>query len=188
MPKSKIKTVLIDDDARALNRLKLLLSNFKEVELLGQFENADEGVAFTIKHEPDLLLLDIEMPGKSGIEIAEEINKHVLPTKIIFASAHDHYAIKAIKSSAFDYLLKPISIDELKKAILRFATKFKINLSQRELQIIRELSNGHNSKVIGEKLFISRHTVDTYRRSILEKTDCQNSAELIKFASVRGLI
>ena len=188
MPDRKIKTVLIDDDVRALNRLKILLENFKEIELLAQFDHAEDGVQYVIKHEPDLIFLDIEMPGKTGIEIAEEINKHAIKTKIIFVSAHNHYAIKAIKTSAFDYLLKPISIDELKIAIQRFTTKFKINLTQRELQIIREMSNGLNSKAIGEKIFISRHTVDTYRRAILEKTNCHNSAELIKFASKNGLI
>ena len=185
---SKIKTVLIDDETRSLNRLKILLTNFKEVEVIGVFEDADLGVAFITKHEPDLVLLDIEMPKKSGIEIAEEINKLAIDTKIIFVSAHDHYAIKAIKTSVFDYLLKPISIDELKIALQRFTTKFKINLNQRELQIIRAMSDGLNSKAVGEKLFISRHTVDTYRRAILEKTNCHNTAELIKFASKNGLI
>lgn len=183
-----IKTVLIDDDTRALNRLQILLNHFKEVEVVAEFEDATKGTDFIIKTEPDLVLLDIEMPEKTGIEIAEEINKHYINTKIIFISAHNHYAIKAIKTSAFDYLLKPVSIDDLKNTLQRFTTKFKINLSKRELQIIRALSEGLNSKAIGEKIFISRHTVDTYRRAILEKTNCKNSAELIKFASKNGLI
>ena len=103
-------------------------------------------------------------------------------------SAHEHYAIKAIKTRVFDYLLKPVCIDELKLALQRFTTQFKINLNQRELQVIKALSQGLNSKAIGEKLFISRHTVDNYRRSALEKTNCQNTAALIKFASENELI
>lgn len=188
MKNKTIKTVLIDDDSRALNRLKILLTHFKEVEVVAQFDNAEQGLAYILKTEPDLVLLDIEMPQKTGIEIAETLNKQAIDTKIIFTSAYEHYAIKAIKTAAFDYLLKPISIDELKKTVQRFTTKFQIDLSQRELQIIRELANGLNSKAIGEKLFISRHTVDTYRRKILEKTGCHNSSELIKFASVRGMV
>jgi DNA-binding CsgD family transcriptional regulator len=84
--------------------------------------------------------------------------------------------------------LKPISIDELKKCLNRFNIKYKINLNNRELQIIRELSDGLSSQNIGEKLFISRHTVDSYRRAILEKADCQNTAQLIKFSLKNGLI
>ncbi len=146
-----IKTVIIDDETRSLNRLKLLLHHFKEIELLGIFENADQGIDCITKHEPDLVLLDIEMPLKSGIEVAKEINKLAINTKIIFVSAHEHYAIKAIKARVFDYLLKPVCIDELKLALQRFTTHFKINLNQRELQVIKALSQGFNSKAIGEK-------------------------------------
>jgi DNA-binding CsgD family transcriptional regulator len=103
-------------------------------------------------------------------------------------SQHSHYAIKAVKVAIFDYLLQPISIDELKITLQRFNTRFKINLNNRELQIIREISNGLSSQNIGEKLCISRHTVDAYRRSILEKADCQNTAQLIKFSLKSGLI
>jgi DNA-binding NarL/FixJ family response regulator len=184
----KIKTVIIDDEPRSLNRLKMLFENFEEVEVIGVFEDPEEGLAFVLKNVPDLLMLDIEMPKKTGLEIAEEISKRIIDVKIIFSSAQAHYAIKAIKADVFDYLLKPVSIDELKTSLQRFKTKYQINLNDRELEIIREMSNGLSSKEIGEILFISRHTVDTYRRTILDKTECQNTAELIKFALKSGLI
>ena len=183
-----IKIVLVDDEVRALNRLKLLLSNFPETVVLAQFEHADESIEFIIKNEPDLVFLDIEMPGKSGLEIAEDINKNLINSKIVFITAHEHYAIKAIKNNAFDYLLKPVGIDELKNCIERYRSKHHSNLSKRELEIIRAISEGLNSREIGEKLFISRHTVDTYRRAILEKTSCHNSAELIKYAVKHDMI
>ena len=188
MGKQEIKVVLVDDEARALNRLKLLLQNFPEVTILAQFDNSAEGAAYIIKHEPDLVMLDVEMPGKSGLEVAEEINKNFLETRIIFITSHDHYAIKAIKNYAFDYLLKPVSIDELKQAIERFKAKLMTNLSRKEFEIIRGIAEGLNSKQIAENRFISRHTVDTYRRGILEKTNCKNSAELIRYATKNGLI
>lgn len=188
MKKKTIKTIIIDDDARALNRLKILLNHFKEVEVVALFQNAQEGVEYLLQKNIDLVLLDVEMPEKTGIEIAEELKKQVINTKVVFVSAHDHYAITAIRKSAFDYLLKPVSIEELKRMIERYNTEFTIGLSQRELQIIREIAKGNNSTCIGEKLFISRHTVDTHRRKILDKTGCQNSSELIKFASERQLI
>ncbi len=112
-----IKTVIIDDETRSLNRLKILLNHFKEVEVIGFFENADLGIACITKHEPDLVLLDIEMPYKSGIEIAKEINKLAIKTRIIFVSAHEHYALKAIKTNVFDYLLKPNKYRRLKNCI-----------------------------------------------------------------------
>lgn len=188
MSQKKIKVVLVDDETRALNRMKILLENFSEVEILAQFDDSTESVPYILKNEPDLVFLDVEMPGKTGLEVAEEINKNFLDTRFIFCTAHDHYAIKAIKNYAFDYLLKPVNIDELKKAIERFKAKLHTNLSKREFEIIRGIADGLNSKTIGEKLFISRHTVDTYRRAILEKTHCKNSAELIRYATRNGLI
>ncbi len=188
MQSNKIKVVLIDDETRALNRMKLLLNNFPEIEILEQFENAELGIVYILKHEPDLVFLDVEMPGKSGLELADEVNKNNLNTKIIFVSAYQHYAIKAIKQYAFDYLLKPINIDELKTTIERYKAKLQINLSKREFDIIRLIGKGLNSKTIGVQLFISRHTVDTYRRTILEKTGCKNSAELISYATKNNLI
>jgi len=184
----KIKTVIIDDEPRSLDRLKILFENFDEVDILATFENPEEGLAFILKNEPDLVMLDVEMPKISGLEIAEEVGKRLSNTKIIFSSAYSHYAIKAIKASVFDYLLKPVSIDELKASLQRFMAKYKINLNERELEIIREMSDGLSSKNIGDKLCISKHTVDTYRRAILEKTDCHNTAELIKFAVKNGII
>lgn len=188
MKKQNIKVVLVDDEARGLNRMKILLNNFPEVEISAQFEQAQHSVEFIIKNEPDIVFLDIEMPGKSGLEIAEDLNKNFVETKIVFITSHEHYAIKAIKNYAFDYLLKPVSIDELKACINRFKSKHNSNLSKREFEIIRGISEGLNSKSIGERLFISRHTVDTYRRTILEKTGCKNSAELITYAAKSGII
>ena len=129
MKEIKIKTVVIDDEVRALNRMKILLDNFPEIEIVAQTEDPFYGVDFILQNEPDLVLLDIEMPGKTGLEIADDINKNNLHTKIIFITAHDHYAIKAIKTSAFDYLLKPVGLDELKEAIDKANTEWKKRLN-----------------------------------------------------------
>ncbi|TBN06660.1 response regulator transcription factor [Hyunsoonleella flava] len=184
----KIKVIVIDDEQRALNRMKLLLQNFIEVEVLAFIEQADTAFDYILRHEPNMVFMDIEMPGRSGLELADDINKNNLDTKIVYISAHDHYAIKAIKTYAFDYLLKPVNIDELKATLERYKTKLLSNLSKREFEIIRLIGKGLNSKAIGERLFISRHTVDTYRRAILEKTSCKNSAELISYATRNNLI
>ena len=185
---NKIKIVLIDSDKSCLKRLTNLLGKFNDIDVLASFEDSKEGFSYILNNELDLAFVKIEMPDLSGLEIAEEISKRGVDVKVVLISEHSHYAIKAIKSSVFDYLLKPISIDELKKCLNRFNIKYKINLNNRELQIIRELSDGLSSQNIGEKLFISRHTVDSYRRAILEKAECQNTAQLIKFSLKNGLI
>ncbi len=128
------------------------------------------------------------MPGKTGLEIAEELNKNVLHTKIIFVSSYDHYAIKAIKNHAFDYLLKPVDMDDLKATIERFKAQTLSHLNRREYKVISLIAKGLSSKEIGEILHISHHTVDTYRRNILEKTECKNAAELIMYAAKNNLI
>ncbi len=168
--------------------MKLLLANFPEIHIVKQTTNAKKGLEYILKHQPDIAFLDIEMPDISGLEMADELKKQGSPTKIIFFTAYDHYAIPAIKKNVFDYLLKPVSIDELKETIQRFKVTDHFNLSKRELDIIRGIAEGLNSKAIAEKLFISRHTVDTYRRSILEKTNCKNSAELIRFAAKANIV
>lgn len=183
-----IKTILVDDELRAINRLKILLSHFPEVEVIHQITNAKDSLNLILNYDPDLVFLDVEMPGITGLEIAEEINRNLLHTKVVFITSHEHYAIKAIKNNAFDYLLKPVSIDELKQTINRFKAKMQSNLTKRELEIIRAIALGNNSKQIGELLHISRHTVDTHRRTILEKTGNSNTAGLIMYATKSKLI
>ncbi len=184
----KIKTVLVDDELRAINRLKILLNHFPEIEIVNQITEPIDSVSVILNNQPDLVFLDVEMPGMTGLEIAEEINRNIIQTKVVFVTSHNHYAINAIKRDAFDYLLKPVSIDELKQTIDRFKAKIQSNLTTRELEIIRAIAQGHNSKQIGELLNISRHTVDTHRRTILEKTGNTNTAGLIMYATKTKLI
>lgn len=188
MSNKKIKVVIIDDELRALNRIKILLNHFDDVKVVGQFTESVVGLDFIILNHPDIVFLDIEMPNKSGLEIADEIRKCCRSTKVVFVTGHGHYAIKAIKHEVFDYILKPISVDELLVTLNRLRNKIHINLSERELDIVKHISNGETSKYIGEMLHISRHTVDTHRRTILEKTGCSNTAELINYAIKIDLI
>jgi len=184
----KIKTILIDDEERALNRMKMLLSKFPEIQILDAISDASYAIEYILESAPDLIFLDIEMPGKTGLEVAQEINKNNLQTKIIFMTAHEHYAIKAIKAEAFDYLLKPIGIDDLKNTLDRYHSKTQTKFTKREIEIINLITKGLSSKDIGGRLSISHHTVDTHRRKILEKSECHNAVELTLFASRNHLI
>ncbi len=188
MLETKIKTILVDDEQIALDRMKVLLDHFPEIEILEATTDALNSAEMIIKLDPDLVFIDVEMPGKTGLEVANELQKNMIFSKIIFVTSYDHYAIEAIKNSAYDYILKPVSINVLKEVVNRFKSKLHLNLSKREVEIIRLICKGLNSKEIGEKLHISKHTVDTHRRNILDKTNCKNAVDLVRYASKFNLI
>ena len=142
---------------------------------------------------PDIVFLDVEMPKKSGFDVVHEVRKQNINPTFIFVTGYNQYAIKAIHNAAFDYLLKPIDIDELKNTINRFYNlqeekkqinlpselKNKFSLTPREIEIIELIAKCKSSKEIANILFLSRHTVDTHRRNILKKTGMNTTAELL---------
>lgn len=122
-----IRYVLIDDELNNLENLQFLLQRYcPELEFAGMATSATEGLLLIQKQSPDLVFLDIQMPGKTGFDLLSSIDK--VNFEVIFVTAYDQYGIQAIKFSALDYLLKPVDIDELKKAVAR-ATE-KINSQQ----------------------------------------------------------
>jgi len=115
-----MKAIIIDDEKRARVSLSLLLQEYcPEVELVAECENLPEGVKAIRKFNPDLVLLDIEMPGHSGLELVDFFDEKEINFSIIFTTAYNEYAIQAFKLSALDYLLKPIIPEELINAISR---------------------------------------------------------------------
>ena len=115
-----MKAIIIDDEKRARVSLSLLLQEYcPEVEVVAECENLPEGVKAIRKFNPDLVLLDIEMPGHSGLELVDFFDEKEINFSIIFTTAYNEYAIQAFKLSALDYLLKPIIPEELINAISR---------------------------------------------------------------------
>lgn len=113
-----MKAIIIDDEKPARISLDLLLKEFcPEINVVAQCENLPEGVKAIRKLQPDLVLLDIEMPGHSGLELLDFFDEKEVNFSIIFTTAYNEYAIQAFKLSAIDYLLKPISPEELMKAV-----------------------------------------------------------------------
>lgn len=111
-----MRAIIIDDEKKGREILKSLIETYcKEVEIIAQASNADEGFELIQKHEPDVVFLDVEMPSGDGFSLLERFNE--ITFQIIFTAAFDEYAIKAIKFHALDYLLKPIDIDELRVAV-----------------------------------------------------------------------
>jgi two-component system LytT family response regulator len=116
-----IKLLIIDDNQEARDLLALFLRNHPAIEIVGKATNVDEAVQFTVLYKPELVMLDVQMPGKDGFSYLEELRKRKLNPGIIFVTAHEDYAIRAIRNAAFDYLLKPVKKEELFAAIERYS-------------------------------------------------------------------
>jgi len=111
-----IKAIIIEDEERSRIVLQNLLETYcPEVEVVGEADSVISAVKTVISLKPDLLFLDVQIAGGTGFDVLEKLND--LKVSVIFTTAYDHYALKAFKFSALDYLLKPIDIDELKAAV-----------------------------------------------------------------------
>jgi two-component system LytT family response regulator len=115
-----MKAIIIDDERLARSELRKLLQDFPEIEVIDEASNADEGLQKIENHNPDLIFLDIQMPGKTGFDLLSELDH---APQVIFTTAYDEYALKAFEVNALDYLLKPVeprrladAVEKLKKA------------------------------------------------------------------------
>ena len=115
-----MKALIIDDERLARTELKRLLTPFKEINVVGEAVNADDALEKIQELKPDLLFLDIQMPGKTGFELLEELDS--VPT-VIFVTAYDEYALKAFEYNALDYLLKPIEPKRLEETVNKLIEK-----------------------------------------------------------------
>lgn len=120
-----IKAIIIDDEAQARKLLDTLVrENTPQVQVLELCSDLPNGVKAIRKLKPDLIFLDVEMPGHSGLELLDFFDEKEIDFGIIFTTAYNEYAVKAFKLSAVDYLLKPIATEDLEQAIERFEKRF----------------------------------------------------------------
>lgn len=130
-----VRLLLVDDEAPARSRLRDVLSDIASDcphEIVGEADHAQRALDLVAELHPDIVLLDVQMPGMSGIELAAHLGRHLAqPPAIIFISAFDDFALKAFEVRALDYLLKPVRAERLAAAILRVAA-LRPNLAQRE--------------------------------------------------------
>lgn len=123
--KHKISSIIIDDEADARDRLSDLLLKCEAVQLLHSYGKPSEALQGVAEHKPDLVFVDVEMPLMSGFELVKAVQKSGHHPHFVFVTAYNQYAIKAIKAEAFDFLLKPVDIDELKETLERFAARLE---------------------------------------------------------------
>lgn len=174
----ELKTIIVEDEARGRNALKAMLSHVSDVKLIGEASNVDEAIKLIDGSEPDLVLLDIEMPFKNGFDLLAAIPNRRFD--VIFTTAYDSYAIKAFKFSAIDYLLKPIDPEELKSAIEKTATKRQNDIHQPQLQINNLLENLKSMNKQNFKL-----SLPTFEGSLFIPIDdiirCESDANYTRF-------
>lgn len=208
-----IKLLIADDHAVVREGLKRILHEIPEVEVAGETETGEETLKRLFSEEWDLVILDLSLPGSSGLEILK-IVKHKqpkLPVLILSMHSEDQFAVRVLKAGASGYLTKESAPDELVKAIRKImsggkyvtptlAEKLASNispesdrpphemLSDREFQVIRMLAQGKAVKEIAEELALSVKTVSTYRMRALEKLNVHSNAQLIHYAIENGLV
>ncbi|MGQ9826131.1 MAG: LytR/AlgR family response regulator transcription factor, partial [Desulfotomaculales bacterium] len=115
----KLKALIVDDEYPARQELRYALNEFSQIEIVGEATNAQEAMALIRALDYQVLFLDISMPGMSGLELGAAIRELPRPPYVIFVTAYDEYAVKAFDVDAVDYLLKPIEISRLKRAVDR---------------------------------------------------------------------
>tara|TARA_B100001109_G_C18862875_1_gene475038 strand:- start:3831 stop:4568 length:738 start_codon:yes stop_codon:yes gene_type:complete len=147
-----MKAIIVDDERLARQELKNLLVDYPQVEIIAECNNADNAKKKIEALKPQLVFLDIQMPGKNGFELLEDLQ--YVP-RVVFTTAYDEYALKAFEVSAFDYLLKPIEKERLNDTILKLEQELKEDQEQGEKQ-----SENSNTEKLGleDQIFVKDGT------------------------------
>ncbi len=146
MQNRQLRTIIVDDEEKAINNLETLLNNFPQVQIIDKSTDPEKALGKILLQKPDLLFMDIQMPDKTGFEIVSEVYRSGLRPDIIFVTAFDKYAITAIRYAAFDYLLKPVNKEELKDALERLLKKTTETDKEEQIKILIEKTSRHKIK------------------------------------------
>jgi len=210
----KIKVFLVDDHQLFRNGLSLLLENEKNIAITGEAENGKQFLESIIQEQPDIVLMDIEMPVMDGFQATEAVCHTYPDIKVISLTmfGEEHYYLKMIEAGAKGFILKNSDIDEVIKAIKKvndggtyFSQEILYNmvkniqevrkeagpsvvLSSRENEILELICKGFSNIEIASELNISKRTVEKHRSNILDKTQTHNTASLVMYAIENKLV
>jgi DNA-binding NarL/FixJ family response regulator len=212
-----IRVVLADDHTVVRAGLKAVLGGAKDIQVVGEVSNGADAVAMTEKMDPDVLVMDLSMPQMDGAEATKTLSAAGTRTKILILTMHspDEALVPLLESGASGFLQKSAADRELVDAVRAVAhgdtylqpsaarvlagglrkkaehiderTKYE-RLTQRERDVLRLVAQGYSAPEIGERLFISPKTVDTYKQRIQEKLGLQHRSDYVQFALHLGLL
>jgi DNA-binding NarL/FixJ family response regulator len=217
MPERTIRVLLADDHRLIRRGLRELLQTQPDIEVCGEAGDGDEAVRQANALRPDVVLMDIAMPGGGGLDATRRITESGLPVRVLIltAQAEEQYLLPVLRAGGSGYLLKDAGPDDLLDAIravhrgdaylppaaaallLRDYTRRAdgadldaayADLSPREREVVRLIAEGHSSREIGERLFVGAKTVETYRRRAMEKLGLHSRPELVQYALRHGLL
>jgi len=208
-----IRVVIVDDHAMVRSGLMKILREEPDIEVMGEADGYGQLVQQLKLNLPDLILLDISMPGKNGLEIVKELRQFYPSIRTLILSMHpeDRFSVRAIKAGAAGYITKESAANDLVKAIRytyekgkfitsavaeRLADSFEMEsnklaherLSDREFQVLTLITSGKSVKAIANELSLSPTTIATYRARILEKMQLKSNVELTSYALRNNLI
>ena len=205
-----LRIILVDDHEIVRLGLRALLSRYPHFEVIGEASNAQEALEQILHHQPDIVVMDIRLPGKNGIEATKDIMALRPQTKVIMLTSHadDEILFEAINAGAAGYVLKQIGSDDLVRALetvgrgesmvdptltqklfqrvretaRKAEDEFFAALTEQELNILSLITEGLTDREIAERVFLSEKTVRNYVSSILSKLDLSSRAEAAAYA------
>jgi DNA-binding NarL/FixJ family response regulator len=209
-----ITVLLVDDHTLIRDGLRRLLQDYKDMQIVGETSDGQEALWLLRRLQPNVAVLDLSMPSLDGIEATKHITREKLATRVLILTMHanEEYAIRVLRAGARGFIgtgapsreivtairqvaaggcyLPTDLLEALPKLHTRKNTKETVLevLSDRELQVLKRLAEGHTSKEIGQDLHISNKTVDTYRARLLAKLELETTADLVRFALRHGVI
>jgi two-component system response regulator NreC len=211
----RISVLLVDDHAMFRAGIKALLEAGGKVEVVGEASSGDEAVDKVRELKPDVVVMDLSMPGSNGLEATRRIAALELDTNVLVLTVHaeEEYLVPVVEAGASGYLTKTSADTDLLEAIRVVARgqvflppkattlllkQYKAaesseevslkDLSTREQEVLALTAEGYSSREIGKKLFISPKTVDTYRSRIMDKLGLSHRSDLVRFALRVGLL
>ena len=205
-----IRLVVVDDHPVVRHGLVSMLGYEKDLQVVGEAANGEDAVNVILEHKPDVTLLDLRLPGFSGIEVMKQVRAQLPHARFLVLTTYDtdEYIIPALSNGAQGYLLKDTSPDELVRAIHSIAQggaalqpgvaarflenvagqKSSEELSDRELEVLRLLVSGASNKMIASQINLSENTVKSHLSHIFSKLSVQSRAEAVAVALQRGLV
>lgn len=212
MSDRKLKVLLVDDHVVVRNGIRLMLDSVDDIDVAGEAGTAHDALLATQAQHYDVVLVDINLPDKSGLELIKHLRTPGSRTAVVVLSAYpeEMYALRAFKKGAAAYLNKRSSADTIIAAVRKAAAGGKYvspevmerfagmlggetmrghdELSDRELEVLKHLAAGESLVRIAELLHLSPSTVTTYRARVLEKMGMKSNAELTRYALEHGLL